>query len=44
MFARCFLRHGLRLTTVGIALGAGAALALSRVMRAVPFGVSPMDP
>ena len=41
---RMFLRHGLRLTTVGIAVGVGAALALSRVMRALLFGVSPMDP
>ena len=39
-----FLRHGLRLTTSGIALGVGAALVLSRVMRELLFGVSPMDP
>jgi hypothetical protein len=41
---KMFLRHGLWLTTIGIALGVGAALALSRVMRALLFGVSPMDP
>jgi putative ABC transport system permease protein len=41
---KMFLRHGLRLTTIGIALGVGAALALSRVMRALLFGVSPTDP
>ena len=41
---KMFLWHGLWLTTVGIALGVGAALALSRVMRALLFGVSPMDP
>ena len=41
---KMFLRHGPWLTTIGIALGVGAALALSRVVRAVLFGVSPMDP
>jgi ABC-type antimicrobial peptide transport system permease subunit len=38
------LRHGLGLTMTGIALGVGVALALSQVMRALLFGVSPMDP
>jgi putative ABC transport system permease protein len=41
---RMFLRHGLRLTAAGIALGVGAALGLSGVMRALLFGVGPMDP
>jgi len=41
---KMFLKSSLWLTTIGIALGVGAALALSRVMRAVLFGVSPMDP
>lgn len=41
---RLFLRHGLALTAVGIALGTGVALALTRVMSALLFGVSPMDP
>ncbi len=39
-----FLRHGLWLTTVGIAVGIGLALALTRVMSAFLFGVGPMDP
>jgi ABC-type antimicrobial peptide transport system permease subunit len=38
------LRHGLGLTMTGIALGVGVALALGQVMRALLFGVSPMDP
>jgi ABC-type antimicrobial peptide transport system permease subunit len=41
---RLFLRHGLLLTGVGIALGIGVALALTRVMSALLFGVSPTDP
>ena len=39
-----FLRHGLSLTAAGIALGIGVALALTRVMSALLFGVGPMDP
>jgi putative ABC transport system permease protein len=39
-----FLRHGLLLTGVGIALGTGVAVAITRVMSALLFGVSPMDP
>ena len=41
---KMFLRLGLSLTTIGIALGVGVALAFSRVMRALLFGVSPTDP
>ena len=41
---RLFLRHGLLLTGAGIALGIGVALALTRVMSALLFGVSPTDP
>lgn len=41
---RMFLRHGLGLTAVGIALGVGVALALTRVMSAFLFGVGPTDP
>jgi putative ABC transport system permease protein len=41
---RLFLRHGLVLTLTGIALGMGAAMLLTRVMSALLFGVSPMDP
>ena len=39
-----FLRHGLWLTTVGIAVGLGIALMLTRVLSAFLFGVGPMDP
>jgi predicted permease len=38
-----FLRHGLMLAAVGIALGIAAAAALTRVMSAMLFGVSPFD-
>jgi predicted permease len=41
---RLFLRHGLLLTSAGIALGIGASLALTRVLSALLFGVGPMDP
>jgi predicted permease len=41
---RLFLWHGLSLTGAGIGLGIAAALALTRVMSALLFGVSPMDP
>jgi predicted permease len=41
---KMFLRHGLWLTTIGIAIGIGIALMLTRVMSAFLFGVSPMDP
>jgi predicted permease len=39
-----FLRHGLWLTAIGIAIGIGVALVLARVMSAFLFGVGPMDP
>jgi predicted permease len=41
---KMFLWHGLRLTTLGIAIGIGIALMLTRVMSAFLFGVGPMDP
>jgi hypothetical protein len=41
---RLFLRHGLMLTSAGIVLGIGLSLALTRLMSALLFGVSPMDP
>lgn len=41
---RMFLRHGLRLTATGIALGISVALGLTRVMSALLFGVGPTDP
>jgi hypothetical protein len=39
-----FLRHGLWLTTLGIAIGVAIALVVTRVLSAFLFGVSPMDP
>jgi hypothetical protein len=42
--SRLFLRHGLVLACVGIALGAGAAALLTRLMSALLFGVSALDP
>jgi putative ABC transport system permease protein len=41
---KMFLRHGLWLTTIGIAIGVGIALMLTRVMSTFLFGVGPMDP
>jgi ABC-type antimicrobial peptide transport system permease subunit len=40
---RMFLRHGLSLTAVGVALGIGVALVLTRVMSALLFGIGPTD-
>jgi ABC-type antimicrobial peptide transport system permease subunit len=39
-----FLRHGLVLTSIGIAIGLGAAAAVTRVMVSLLFEVSPVDP
>jgi hypothetical protein len=41
---KMFLRHGLRLTAAGIALGIGLSLAVARVLSALLFGVGSMDP
>jgi putative ABC transport system permease protein len=41
---RLFLRQGLLLTAAGIALGVGAALAVTRVVSALLFGVESTDP
>jgi len=41
---RLLLRHGLLLTAAGIALGIGIALALTRVMSGLLFGIGPTDP
>jgi predicted permease len=40
---RMFLRQGLVLTSIGIALGIGVAAILTRVMSAFLFGVGPLD-
>jgi len=41
---RMFVRHGLLLTCIGVALGLGAAVGLTRLMSALLFGVSALDP
>ncbi|MPZ19331.1 MAG: FtsX-like permease family protein [Luteitalea sp.] len=41
---RLFLRHGLMLTLIGVVLGVGGAMLLTRLMSALLFGVSPLDP
>lgn len=41
---RMFVQHGLLLTSIGIAVGLGAAVALTRMMSALLFDVSPVDP
>ena len=40
---RLILREGLRATLVGVAVGLAAAAALTRLMEAVLFGVTPLD-
>ena len=37
------VRHGAALTALGIAIGMGGALAAGRLMRALLFGISPVD-
>jgi predicted permease len=39
-----FLRYGLALTSMGVAIGFGAAAALTRLLRSLLFQVSPLDP
>jgi predicted permease len=39
-----FLRQGLQLTAIGLACGLGAAVVLTRLMKALLFDVSPADP
>ena len=41
---RLFVRHGLWLSAVGVALGIGAALGFTRLMSSLVFGVSTTDP
>ncbi|MCX5644854.1 MAG: ABC transporter permease [Phycisphaerae bacterium] len=41
---RMMLRQGMTLVGIGIGLGLGAACALTRVLRGMLYGVSPMDP
>ena len=39
-----FLRHGFRLALIGAAIGLAAAFAATRLMSALLFGISPLDP
>jgi ABC-type antimicrobial peptide transport system permease subunit len=41
---RMFLRYGLVLASVGVAIGLGGAVALTRLMRSLLFEVSALDP
>jgi ABC-type antimicrobial peptide transport system permease subunit len=41
---RMFVRYGLILAGVGVAIGAGAAVGFSRLMKSLLFEVSPLDP
>jgi putative ABC transport system permease protein len=41
---RLMIRHGFRLTIVGLAVGVGLAAVATRVLRGVLFGVTSMDP
>jgi len=38
------LRQGMKLTIIGIFLGLGVALAVTRLLRNLLFGVNPIDP
>jgi len=39
-----FVRYGLALAGIGLAIGVAAAMALTRLMASLLFGVGPMDP
>ncbi len=41
---RMFVRYGLSLAAVGVAIGLGAAAALMRLMKSLLFGIGPLDP
>jgi putative ABC transport system permease protein len=41
---RMFVRHAVVLAGVGVTIGLGAALGLTRLMKSLLFGISPMDP
>ena len=38
------MRHGLRLAAIGVVIGLAGALASTRLLRAMLFGVGPTDP
>jgi predicted permease len=39
-----FVRHGLTLASIGVAIGLAAAAGLTRLMSALLFGIKPLDP
>ena len=39
-----FVRHGLVLASVGVAIGLGAAAGLTRLMSTLLYGITPLDP
>ena len=39
-----FVRHGLALAAVGVAVGLGAAAGLTRLMSSLLYGITPLDP
>ena len=41
---RTFVRHGLALAGVGVAIGLGAAAGLTRLMSSLLYGITPLDP
>ena len=41
---RMFVRQGLMLAGMGVAIGLGAAAGLMRLMKSLLFGISPLDP
>ena len=41
---RMFVRYGLALAGMGVAIGLGAAVGLMRLMKSLLFGISPLDP
>ncbi len=41
---RMFVQRGLVLTGIGAAIGLGAAISLTRLMKSLLFGISPLDP
>lgn len=38
------MRQGIRLASIGVLIGLGGAMALTRLMKTLLYGVSPTDP
>ena len=41
---KMFVRHGLMLASIGVAIGLGASAGLMGLMKSLLFGISPLDP